>query len=133
MFVCVPTCGTVLLSVAPSLDGMANAVRDLMVIFRSPQLDDLGSEDSRAFTEKVLLHLSLKAREYLIFHVLLRLTHSLAHGPFKVYSFGQGRKTHLMHDHYPVDRFQALKSHAHVLLYKLDCMQTVRADICGPS
>lgn len=66
MFVCVSTCGTVLLSVAPSLDGMANAVRDLMVIFRSPQLDDLGSEDSRAYTETVLLNLSLKAREYLI-------------------------------------------------------------------
>jgi len=49
--VCVCTCGTVLLSVAPSLDGMANAVRDVMVIFRSPQLDDLGSEDSRAYTE----------------------------------------------------------------------------------
>lgn len=130
---CVSTCGTVLLSVAPSLDGMANAVRDLMVIFRSPQLDDLGSEDSRAYTETVLLHLSLKAREYLIFHILFRLTHSLAHGPFKVYSLGQGRKMHLMHDHYPVDRFQALESYAHVLLYKLNCMQTARADIRGSS
>lgn len=48
---CVSTCGTELLSVSPSLEGIANAVRDLMVIFRSPQLDDLGSEDSRAYNE----------------------------------------------------------------------------------
>ncbi len=51
MCVCVSTCGTELLSVSPSLQGIANAVRDLMVIFRSPQLDDLGSEDSRAYKE----------------------------------------------------------------------------------
>lgn len=49
------TCGTELLSVSASLEGIANAVRDLMVIFRSPQLDDLGSEDSRAYKQTALL------------------------------------------------------------------------------
>lgn len=59
--VCVSTCGTELLSVSASLEGIANAVRDLMVIFRSPQLDDLGSEDSRAYKKinrQVITHLT---------------------------------------------------------------------------
>lgn len=49
--VCLSTCGTVLMSVDPSSEGMANAVRDLMVIFRRLQLEDFGSEDSKAFTQ----------------------------------------------------------------------------------
>lgn len=37
-------------SVAPSGEGMARAVSSLMVIFSRLQLDDLGSDDNRAWT-----------------------------------------------------------------------------------
>ena len=58
------TWGTVEWSVSLSLEGMARAVSCLMVIFSRLQLDDLGSEDNRAWgwsvdrTDKVIHHLS---------------------------------------------------------------------------
>ena len=42
------TWGTVELSVFLSAEGTANAISSLMVIFNRLQLDDLGSEESRA-------------------------------------------------------------------------------------